>query len=170
MGDRPLELLRDVFGFDSFRGQQREIIDHVVAGGDALVLAPTGGGKSLCYQLPALCRPGVCVVVSPLIALMRDQVTALKQFGVRAAALNSSVPFAEAAAVERAMRAGQLDLVYVAPERLLTDGFLDLPDDFAPALFAIHEALCLSHSGHDSPPPFPQLPVLYIPPPPPPTA
>ncbi len=114
----PRAVLADTFGFPSFRGDQAEIVAHVTAGNDALVLMPTGGGKSLCYQIPALCRPGVAVVVSPLIALMRDQVEALKQLGVRAAALNSSLSFGESAAVERAMRAGELDLVYVAPERM----------------------------------------------------
>ena len=114
----PLGLLRRVFGYPSFRGQQQDIIEHVAAGGDALVLMPTGGGKSLCYQLPALLRPGVGVVVSPLIALMKDQVDALRQAGVRAAALNSALPPGESAAIERALRDNALDLLYVAPERL----------------------------------------------------
>ena len=124
--DTPLGLLRRVFGYPSFRGQQQQIIEHVVAGGDALVLMPTGGGKSLCYQLPALLRPGVGVVVSPLIALMKDQVDALRQAGVRAAALNSALPPGEAAAIERALRDGALDLLYVAPERLAMPHCLDL--------------------------------------------
>ena len=125
MARRPLDILRTVFGFDSFRGLQAEIIDHVIAGGDALVLMPTGGGKSLCYQIPALCRPGVAIVVSPLIALMRDQVEALRQFGVRAAALNSALSFGAARRIEAEMHAGALDLVYVAPERLLTGAGLE---------------------------------------------
>src|SRR5512142_1055446 len=113
------QILRDTFGYTAFRGAQQAIVEHVVSGGDALVLMPTGGGKSLCYQIPALLRDGVGIVVSPLIALMQDQVDALRQLGVRAAYLNSSLDFAEAADVERAMRAGELDLVYVAPERLV---------------------------------------------------
>src|SRR6185437_5594340 len=112
--DPALSLLRSVFGYPGFRGQQAEIIAHVAAGGDALVLMPTGGGKSLCFQIPALIRPGVGIVVSPLIALMKDQVDALRQAGVRAAYLNSTLAPAEAAEIERAMRAGALDLVYVA--------------------------------------------------------
>ena len=147
MPRQPLEVLRTIFGFDAFRGHQAEIIDHVVAGGDALVLMPTGGGKSLCYQVPALCRDGVAIVVSPLIALMRDQVEALRQLGVRAAALNSSIAFAEAMKIERQMRAGEIDLVYVAPERLLTDPFLELLDRCKLALFAIDEAHCVSQWG-----------------------
>src|SRR5262252_1236066 len=128
MADTPLDILRRVFGFASFRGDQAAIIDHVMAGGDALVLMPTGGGKSLCYQIPALLRPGVGIVVSPLIALMQDQVDALLQAGVRAAYLNSSLAFDDAIDTERRAGRGELDLLYVAPERLLTDRFLNLLD------------------------------------------
>ncbi len=161
MARQPIDVLRSVFGFEAFRGQQAEVIDHVIAGGDALVLMPTGGGKSLCYQVPALCRDGVAVVVSPLIALMRDQVAALRQFGVRAAALNSSLPFDEARRVERDLRAGALDIVYVAPERLLTEEFLSLLDNCKLALFAIDEAHCVSQWGHDFRPEYLELAELH---------
>src|SRR5579883_3476644 len=138
-GDRALTVLRSVFGYDSFRGRQAEVIDHVVAGGDALVLMPTGGGKSLCYQIPALVRPGLGVVISPLIALMKDQVDSLRQAGVRAAALNSALPAGEAAAVERAVRDSELDLLYVAPERLTMPRTLELLGHCRIALFAVDE-------------------------------
>src|ERR1700758_4941033 len=121
-----LSLLREVFGYPDFRGPQEEIISHMSGGGDALVLMPTGGGKSLCYQIPALLREGMGVVVSPLIALMQDQVAALEEAGVRAAALNSSMTWADVQSVERKARQGELDLLYIAPERLLTERSLDL--------------------------------------------
>src|SRR5215472_9444200 len=133
----PLSVLREVFGFDCFRGQQLAIIEQVIAGGDAVVLMPTGGGKSLCYQVPALLRPGVGVVISPLIALMKDQVDALRQAGVRAAALNSRLPPGEAAEIERAVHETAVDLLYISPERLAMPHCLELLSCRRLALFAV---------------------------------
>lgn len=158
--DKARLILQKTYGFDAFRGEQADIISHISAGGNAFVLMPTGGGKSLCYQIPSLIRPGVGIVVSPLIALMQNQVDALKQLGIRAAAVNSSMTGNSIAGTKDAMLRGLIDIVYVAPERLLMDDFLMLLDEAPVALFAIDEAHCVSQWGHDFRPHYKQLSLL----------
>ena len=149
IADRARIILNRIFGYTKFRGEQGEIIEHVASGGDAFVLMPTGGGKSLCYQIPAMLRKGVGVVVSPLIALMQDQVTALKELGVNAEMLNSSLNASQQINVKSKLRRGEIDLLYVAPERLVLDSMLDMLSEMDIALFAIDEAHCVAQWGHD---------------------
>lgn len=160
MPKQPLSILHEYYGYQAFRGAQAEIIDHVIGGKSAFVLMPTGGGKSLCYQIPALCMDGLTIVVSPLIALMQDQIAALEQMNIKASTINSSMSSEQVAAAYQKIREGSLDMLYVAPERLIMPEFLNLLERCSLALFAIDEAHCVSQWGHDFRPDYAALSLL----------
>jgi ATP-dependent DNA helicase RecQ len=157
---KPLNILKQVFGYNSFRGNQEEIINHIIEGRNAFVLMPTGGGKSLCYQIPSICREGIAIVISPLIALMQDQVLALKQLGVKAATINSTISHDNIRLIVDKAKSNELDLLYISPEKLITSSFMEMLEHLPIALFAIDEAHCVSGWGHDFRPSYTQLSIL----------